>query len=111
MVQGRLERFPAEARRVLRAASVFGASFSKAGLLALLDGDAELATRLTAWLRLLEEQEVIGRSTRSQPGQEEYLFLHAYVREAAYGMLTDSDRALAERLVAEWQAGADENVA
>jgi len=111
MVHSRLERFPAEARRVLRAASVFGGRFTDAGLLALLDGDPELASRLPAWLELLEEQEVVARTRRSVAGADEYMFLHAYMREAAYAMLTDDDRALAERLVAEWLAGADRNVA
>ncbi|AUX21003.1 protein kinase [Sorangium cellulosum] len=63
MVQARLEALDPEARRVLRAASVFGQSFRPAGVAALLGGaDAEVAGRLAE----LVEREVIlpGR----QPG-------------------------------------------
>src|SRR5262249_40396707 len=42
------------------------------------------------------------------PGEVEYWFRHALVREAAYGMLTEEDRSIGHRLAAEWleQAGA-----
>ena len=41
------------------------------------------------------------------PGEVEYRFRDTLVREAAYGMLSDEDRALGHRLAAEWleQAG------
>ena len=58
-----------------------------------------------------EEQEVVARTKRSGSRRDEYMFLHAYMREAAYAMLTDDDRELAERLASEWLAGADRGVA
>ncbi|WP_437534189.1 protein kinase [Sorangium sp. So ce726] len=64
MVQARLEALDPEARRVLRAASVFGQSFRPAGVAALLGGaDAEVAV----WLAELVEREVIVQ--RRQPGR------------------------------------------
>ncbi|MDC0683159.1 protein kinase domain-containing protein [Sorangium atrum] len=143
MVQARLEALAPEARRVLRAASVFGQSFRPAGVAALLGGaDAEVAD----WLAELVEREVIVQ--RRQPGRggahgegfsstpsarggperdasparraaaldpgppiearaddPEYSFRHGLVREAAYGALTEYDRRLGHRLVAEWLEG------
>ncbi|WP_437837507.1 protein kinase domain-containing protein [Sorangium sp. So ce1153] len=64
MVQARLEALDPEARRVLRAASVFGQSFRPGGVAALLGGaDAEVAHRLAE----LVEREVI--LPRRQPGR------------------------------------------
>ncbi|WP_437319131.1 protein kinase domain-containing protein [Sorangium sp. So ce385] len=64
MVQARLEALDPEARRVLRAASVFGQSFRPAGVAALLGGaDAEVGDRLAE----LVEREVI--APRRQPGR------------------------------------------
>lgn len=36
------------------------------------------------------------------PNEEEYAFRHALLREGAYTMLTDEDRALGHRLAGEW---------
>ena len=52
MVQARLERLEDDARRVLRAASVFGESFWSGGVRALLGGCA--SDSLAAWLASLE---------------------------------------------------------
>jgi tetratricopeptide (TPR) repeat protein len=42
------------------------------------------------------------------PGQREYRFRHSLVREAAYGMLTGTDRVLGHRLAGEWLERAGE---
>ncbi len=98
MVQGRLERLDPQARRVLRAASVFGETFWKGGVEALLG-----TTGASAWLAELCEQEMIAAKEQGRfPGDVEYWFRHALVREAAYGMLTDADRVLGHRLAGEW---------
>ena len=127
MVQSRLERLEPEARRVLRAASVFGEVFSSEGVTALLGGEASrgrAATPRTSgavvdWLRTLVEREVVVRrgarltdypavssSTTAPEGarraEPEYAFRHALLREAAYGMLTDEDRVLGHRLAGDW---------
>jgi tetratricopeptide (TPR) repeat protein len=103
MVQARLEALDAEARRVLRAASVFGQTFTEGGVTALLGGSPA-----GEWLWTLAEQEVIAQSEEARClGESTYRFRHALVREAAYGMLTEADRALGHGLAGAWleQAG------
>jgi len=101
MVQARIERLPPEARRLLRGASVFGETFWRGGVSALT-GHAD-PNHVDEWLRHLVEAEVISsRNTASLPGEDEYIFRHALLREAAYLMLTDDDRALGHRLAGEW---------
>ncbi len=94
MVQARLEGLDPEARRILRAASIFGQRFRRRGIAALLGG-APVDQALAA----LCDAEVI--SSSRDPGSSaeiEYTFRHALVREAAYGMLTEEDRATGHRL-------------
>ena len=45
---------------------------------------------------------VTQRATSRFAGETELVFRHALVRDAAYSMLTDDDRALAHRLAGEW---------
>ncbi|MBI2390205.1 MAG: protein kinase, partial [Deltaproteobacteria bacterium] len=101
MVQARIERLPPEARRLLRGASVFGETFWRGGVSALM-GQAD-ENLVDEWLRHLLEAEVISaRGAASLPGEDEYVFRHALLREAAYLMLTEDDRALGHRLAGEW---------
>jgi tetratricopeptide (TPR) repeat protein len=101
MVKERIESMEPEARRVLRAASVFGQSFWPNGITALLGG-AAMSSEVAAWLDTLEQREVVSRRSQSRlPGEREYTFRHSLVREAAYAMLSDADRALGHRLAAE----------
>ena len=102
MVQARLEALEPEARRVLRAASVFGQSFWKGGVVALLAGD-DAGAHVTAWLDELCEREIFTRrDTTKFRGETEYLFRHAFVAEAAYSMLTDKDRVIGHKLAGQW---------
>jgi tetratricopeptide (TPR) repeat protein len=75
--------------------------FWRSGVLALC---ADLG--LTEVNRLLVELvglELIGRrADRRFVGEEEYVFRHALLREAAFATLTDHDRSLGHRLAAEW---------
>jgi tetratricopeptide (TPR) repeat protein len=100
MVQARLDALGDEAKRVLRAASVFGERFWRGGVAALL------GPRFGGLRELLDDlgaREVITRrATATLPGETEYVFRHALVREAAYAMLTDEDRKLGHRLAGEW---------
>lgn len=109
MAQARLETLAPEARRLLRAASVFGEIFW-CGALATLLGVAP--AELEALLTMLEEREWIAprREARFQ-GEREYAFRHALVREAALGMLTDTDRVLGHRLAGAWLERAGEREA
>jgi eukaryotic-like serine/threonine-protein kinase len=102
MVQARLSSLPPEARRVMRASSVFGMVFWRGGMRGLL-GNTCPAQDLSEWLAVLEERELIVARLESRfPGEEEYTFRHALVREGAYGMLTEGDRALGHRIAGAW---------
>ncbi|HET9993165.1 MAG TPA: AAA family ATPase, partial [Kofleriaceae bacterium] len=106
VVQSRLERLELDARRVLRAASVFGQRFWRGGVIALLGDQAQGAQE---WLAELCERELVAKVSPSRfPGEQELQFRHALVREGAYAMLTDSDRKLGHQLAGEWLAQAGE---
>ncbi|WP_437820323.1 serine/threonine-protein kinase [Sorangium sp. So ce1078] len=94
MVQTELDALEPEARRVLRAASVFGEAFSEAGVAALV-GRAELARELD---ELVRREAIVRLGARSADGHAAYRFRHALLREAAYGMLTEGDRRLGHAL-------------
>ncbi len=102
MVETRLARLPPEARRVLRAASVFGEVCWESGAAALLDDAMPLAA-VAEWLAMLIEQEVLMVRPDSRfPGERELAFRHALLREGAHAMLTDDDERLSHRLAGEW---------
>jgi tetratricopeptide (TPR) repeat protein len=102
MVQARLDALGQKARRVLRGASIFGGTFWRSGIMALLGGE-QRTTEAGDWLDYLVEREVVARrATSTLPGEAEYAFRHALVREAAYAMLTEDDRVLGHRLAGEW---------
>src|SRR5262249_41468220 len=108
MVQTRLAALPVDARKLLRVASVFGEVFYAGGVARLLDADHDPS----GWLTALCNEELIGRRPQPRfPGEAEYGFRHALVREAAYAMLTDEDRRLGHRLAGEWLLGAGEHEA
>ncbi len=102
MVQARLDALGAPAKRLLRAASVFGQSFWLGGVEALL-GDSGAAPGVSAMLdQLIEAEILVQRRSASLPGETEYAFVHALVREAAHALLPDEDRAAAHRLAGAW---------
>lgn len=101
MVQARLERVEPAARRVLRAASVFGDAFWDGGVRALI-GASETSTVLGS-LELLVRQELVSVRRQARfPEEREYVFRHSIVREGAYAMLTDNDRVVGHQLAAAW---------
>jgi tetratricopeptide (TPR) repeat protein len=107
MVQARLDALGAPAKRLLRAASVFGQTFWLGGVLALL-GDAEATPGVAAMLdQLIEAEIVVQRRSPSLPGETEYAFVHALVREAAHALLPDEDRAAGHRLAGAWLVARD----
>ncbi len=109
MVEARLEGLTADARRVLRAASVFGEVFWTGGVAALVGSSSGRA--LDRVLRELEDRELVRQAQGEKfPSERELAFRHGLVREAAYRTLTDADRSLGHRLAAEWleQAGEGE---
>jgi predicted ATPase/predicted Ser/Thr protein kinase len=117
MVQARLEALEPEARRVLRAASVFGQTFWRGGVVALLSGanadnvppgmkpsaGENEAAQVGAWLDELAVREIVTRRDSTKfKSETEYHFRHSFIAEAAYTMLTDKDRTLGHKLAALW---------
>jgi tetratricopeptide (TPR) repeat protein/predicted Ser/Thr protein kinase len=117
MVQARLEALEPEARRVLRAASVFGQTFWRGAVVALLSGSRaddvppgmrpsageNEGAQVTAWLDELAFREIVMRREHPKFKSEvEYVFRHSFVAEAAYTMLTDKDRTVGHKLAAQW---------
>ncbi|MEP7121597.1 MAG: protein kinase [Byssovorax sp.] len=110
MVQARIEALGPEARRLLRAASVFGRAFWASGVEHLLGKGSAREAR--EWLDELAAREWIVRVEASRfPGDDEYAFRQDVVREAAYAMLTHVDRALGHRLAGAWLDAAGEDAA
>lgn len=96
MVQTRLERLDPLVRRALRAASVLGGVFWR-DIVAQMVG-----TDLTNVWPILVKSEICVRHRESRfPGDEEYAFRQALLREGAYGLLTEKDRELGHRLAGE----------
>jgi eukaryotic-like serine/threonine-protein kinase len=111
MVQARLEALEPEARRVLRAASIYGQTFWRGGVVALLASEDEGA-HVAAWLDELCERELVTRrETTKFRGEEEFVFRHAFIAEAAYSMLTDKDRIIGHKLAGIWLENAGESEA
>ncbi|WP_394831528.1 protein kinase [Pendulispora rubella] len=101
MLQARLQRLTPELRRVLRAASVYGTTFWRGGVLALLGTDRVSASNIDEWLDELLQRELITQSNTSRLlGDTEYAFRHALVREAAHSLLTNEDREAGHRSAA-----------
>src|SRR5204863_4361653 len=104
MVETRLGRLAVEARRVLRAAAVFGEVCWEGGVVVLLEGAMGPAT-VAEWLAKLVEQEVLAMRQDSRfPGERELVFRHSLLREGAYATLTDDDKRLGHHLAGEWLA-------
>jgi tetratricopeptide (TPR) repeat protein len=97
MVQGRLDALGPDAKRVLRAASVFGATFKASGVRSLV-GDADHS--LDQWLEILTKKEIVF----SRPAGEtmEFAFRHALLEETSYAMLTHDDKVVCHRRAGEY---------
>ena len=106
MVQARLDALGAEAKKVVRAASFFGQTFWRGGVLALLGEPPGAVSDLLA--RLVSAEVFAPREAAIFPGEEEYVFRHALLCDAAYAMIPDDDRRVGHRLAGSWleRAGA-----
>ncbi|PTL79992.1 serine/threonine-protein kinase [Vitiosangium sp. GDMCC 1.1324] len=107
MLQARLGRLEPEARQVLLAASFLGRTFWAGGVRTLLSGKLS-EEALKGWIQRLVEQEWVQPQPDSRfPGEAEYRFRHALVRDAAYGLVPDSHKPDGHRLAGTWleQAG------
>lgn len=95
MIQARLMDLDGDARRLLRAASVFGEEFWQSAVEGLAGGATE------SLLSTLVEREILVRRLVSRfPGERAYAFRHALLQEGAYAMLTDADLVVGLRLAA-----------
>jgi hypothetical protein len=102
MIAARLEALPGPQRRVLRAASILGASFSVGALCPLIGREAlDIAATLG---ELSHEEWLVCQPGATQQQHLEYAFRHVLLRDAAYDMLTDEDRQLGHRLAGQWLA-------
>jgi hypothetical protein len=92
MVQARLSRLEPEVRRLLRAGSVFGETFWRGPVAALLERSADPES-LDSTLQFLVGTEILERSREGRyPGEVEYAFRHNLVREAVYDLLSPDER-------------------
>jgi tetratricopeptide (TPR) repeat protein len=87
---------------------VYGQSFRLDGVRALFDAD-DVSFDCEGELALLCEREVIFR--RGPTGEQQFEFRHGLIREAAYMLLPDDERALGHRLAARWLEAQDEDPA
>ncbi len=98
LVQARLEALDPSLRRVLRAASVFGRTARTPGVARLL-GDEDALEIVGSSIRALVQREVLELAADDAGLLR---FRHDLVRDAAYAMLTATDRAVGHALAAAW---------
>ncbi|MDC0744532.1 protein kinase domain-containing protein [Polyangium mundeleinium] len=98
MLQARLSCLEPASRRALSAASIFGQTFWRGGLLTLLGRTRDAASTDERLEELLHAEILERRAQCRFSGETEYGFRHVLLRDAAYGLLTDADRALGHRL-------------
>ncbi|MDP3276017.1 MAG: protein kinase [Deltaproteobacteria bacterium] len=98
LLQARLDALGSEVKRVALSASIFGQNFCAEGVFA-----AQESGSIGAMLAALEREEIIVRTLGSNKyGLPEYAFRHALSRDAAYGMLVDSERVQLHRRAVDW---------
>jgi predicted ATPase len=94
-VEGRFDGLDPDARRLLRAASIFGDKpVSSAAMIALLGEPARKG--ISEWFEILVMRNLFEREI--QTGEALYRFRDKLVREAAYRTLNPKDRVVARRL-------------
>ena len=109
MLQARIGRLNTGPRRAARAAAVFGQTFWKGGVAALL-GVAEESLDLEVCLAALMDAEMIEPHASSRMKDEtEYGFRHSLTRDAAYSLLTPQDLATGHHLAGEFLASRAES--
>ena len=106
LAEARIVGLDPELRQVLRAASVFGTVFWTAGVAELMGRHPDA---VRADLARLTERELLTKRRDSRfAGQEEFVFRHAFVRDAAHSMLTPDDLERGHRSAAAWLERAGE---
>jgi len=107
-VQSRLRVLDPDARRVLRAASILGDPFTPRAVAFLL-GEGSDENDVERWLNLLVSRDVLRRRESGPQGKSVLVFAHAVLLDAAYDLLTESDRTLGHRLAAQWFESTERN--
>jgi hypothetical protein len=102
-VEARFDCLSPEVRRVLRAASLYGDKFFSAEALAAVLGEASMR-EMGEWLENLVMRDLMQR--QADGSEVAYRVRNKLVREAAYRMLTATDRVLGRRLARTWLQGA-----
>lgn len=107
MIQGRIGQLDPAARRVIRAASMYGFLFWRSGVRFLIHSEKSTHDLSQALRQLVDAELIVPRAESRIPNEEEYAFRNALIREAAYSLLTDEDRRVGHRRAAEFleQAG------
>jgi class 3 adenylate cyclase/tetratricopeptide (TPR) repeat protein len=103
VVAARVDGLPADEKMLLQDAAVLGKVFWTDALATLsgVDHDA-----LDERLRALERKEFVRRERRSAvEGERQYVFLHALVRDVAYGQIPRATRSQKHRATADWISG------
>jgi tetratricopeptide (TPR) repeat protein len=109
LLQFRLDALGSVAKRVLRAASIFGESFWPGGVAALLGGGAPEREVVERTLPLLLEREIVARRPASRvAGERELVFCHALLQEAALAMVPEAERPRAHWHAGQWLEAAGE---
>lgn len=94
-IASRIDALPADARSVLLSAAVAGRAFWGGAVAAAIGSD------VSAPLELLEQRDLLRRQpTSSVPGDVEYRFKHALIRDVGYATLPRAERARAHAAVA-----------
>lgn len=98
LIDSRLDRLPADERRLVTHASVIGNVFWT-GTIAYLEGDSDIDSVLDS----LEGRDLIrALPSSSLDGQQEYTFKHGLIRDAAYARLTKAERAELHQRCGTW---------
>ena len=98
MLQARLLRLPADPRRVLLAASIFGETFWVGAVRLLCDQGFGAGDVDGSFERLVSAEIVEKRRKSRFPEETELGFRHALARDAAYSLLSEPDRARGHQL-------------
>jgi class 3 adenylate cyclase/tetratricopeptide (TPR) repeat protein len=100
VVAARIDALPDDEKSLLQQASVLGKVFWTDALAALTGADARVVDER---LFSLERKEFVRREQRSAvAGARQYVFVHALVRDGAYGQMPRIVRAESHRRAAEW---------
>jgi class 3 adenylate cyclase/S1-C subfamily serine protease len=100
LIAARLDVLSPERKALLADASVVGRTFWAGAVAAI--GEADQAQVYQGLMELVAKELVRPERTSSMEGETEFLFVHALVRDVAYGQLTRTDRAQKHAALARW---------